>query len=170
MKRTGVVARGVLKRPGWCGRLLPPLLVLLLLQLHTSGCYNNVRGDPVDRYHYQHTITVAPDHSSIVIQTFLNRTHLRVGLRREALYDGDRDGELSTPGYDRVAIVDYEDVEAPPEAAEYSTGRIRDYADRFKEILEAVRSGAEELKLDDRTYIISTISQYQQSLAGDTLT
>jgi len=90
------------------------LALVLALPLLGANCRDRERGDPVDQHHYDHTMTLSRDYSSVAIHTFINRTHLLVGLRREVLYDGDRDGALATPGMDRVSITNYMDVEDPP--------------------------------------------------------
>ena len=149
--------------------LLTVLLALLLPGIFSSGCYDHSRGDPVDRYHYDHTITVVSDHSHVTIQTYINRTHLKVGLKREDLYDGNRDGELTTEGMDRVAITDYVDVEDPSDDAVRRQGELRDYDSIFRGILEAVNSGKNRFTIEDRTYKIRLVSQTLTPLADGAL-
>jgi len=130
------------------------MIGLLAAMLLTSGCHNNVRGDPVSRFQYEHTITVSPDRSHFSVQTYINRTQWRVGSRREDLYDGNRDGTLITPGMDRVAITDYIDIEDPPENAVRRSGDIRDYDELFQTLLAAVNSDKKSVKIEDRDYEI----------------
>jgi hypothetical protein len=142
---------------------------LLILGSLLTGCYDHRSGNPVDRYHYEHSIVIRPDESAITIKTFVNRTHLKVGFRREDLYDGNRDGELTTPGMDRVLITDYMDVEDPPEAAVRTRGEIRDYDELFRRILEATRSGREIFEIEDRRYSLRQFSEDVTPLATNQL-
>lgn len=135
-------------------RIGAALLALVVL----GGCYDHRPGNPVDRYHYEHAIAVSSDYSSASIQTYVNRTHLLVGFLREDLYDGDRDGELKTPGMDRVMITNYNDVEDPISASERRKGEIRDYEKLFREIISAAKSGKDSFKIEEREYRIRLIS------------
>jgi hypothetical protein len=143
---------------------LVALGMLLALQ---SGCYDHQRGNPVDRLHYEHTIDVRNDYSHVRIQTYVNRTQWRVGLQREDLYDGDRDGALASPGMDRVSIIHYADIEDPPEAAERRAGDLRDYDSLFQEILEAAQAGKKSFSIEGRDYELNLVSEMGPS--GDTL-
>ena len=131
--------------------LLAPLLL-------GNGCYNHDRGNPVDKFHYEHSITIVADYSNLTIHTYLNRDHLTVGYRRESLYDGDRDGELTTDGVDRVQITDYLDVEAPAAEAERIIGEIRNYSELFRNILNAAKAGEKSFDIDGRPHKIRYIS------------
>ena len=130
----------------------------LISLVFLGGCYDHRAGNPVDRHHYDHSIAVASDYSSVSIQTYINRTHLLVGLLREDLYDGDRDGELKTPGMDRVTITNYNDVEDPVSASERRQGEIRDFEAIFREIIGAAKSGKSSFKIEDRKYDIRLLS------------
>lgn len=141
----------------WAGIVLAALGVWLAVL--PSGCYDPQRGAPVDKLHYDHAILVRDDLSHVRIRTFINRTHLVVGLQTEDLYDGDRDGGLTTEGMDRVAIADYVNVEDPPDAAVRRTGDLRDYDSLFREILEAAREGQRSFKIEGRTYGLQMYSQ-----------
>lgn len=140
------------------------LLVTLAL-----GCYEPRSGDPVGTYHYEHVITVFPDGAHIGIKTFVNRTHLQVGKRLEDLFDGDRDGQLTTPGMDRVQIADYMKVEDPPEAAERRTGDLRDYDELFQRIQAAVKAGRSKFEFQERTYRIRTLSSNMEADYGESM-
>lgn len=135
-------------------RIGAALLALVIL----GGCYDHRAGNPVDRYHYEHAIAISKDYSSASIQTYVNRTHLLVGFLREDLYDGDRDGELKTPGMDRVMITNYNDVEDPISASERRKGEIRDYEKLFHDIINAAKGGKDSFKIEDREYRIRYIS------------
>lgn len=137
-------------------RLVPlmSLAAILAIALLAGGCFRPQRGDPVDAYHYEHTVTVNPDLSYISIKTYINRTQWRVGFRREDLYDGDRDGALTTPGMDRADVTDYIDVEDPPESAVRQPGEISEYNDLFKRLVAEIKGGATEVKIEDRTYLV----------------
>ncbi len=135
-----------------------PFLWLMLAVVLAAGCYDHTRGNPVDRHHYDHTITVTSDYSQLTIRTYVNRTHLKVGVQLEDIYDGNRDGELTTDGMDRVWITNYASVEDPPESADRKVGEIRNYDDLFQRIIGAVKSGQPIYKRDDRTYRIRLIS------------
>ncbi len=143
---------------------------LLIVALSTAGCYEHRPGNPVDQYHYDHVITVDPDYAHFNVKTYINRTHLKVGLRFEDLFDGDRDGRLSTPGMDRVQITDYMSVEDPPEAAERRVGEIRNYDEMFQRVIEAAKAGRERIVLDDRDYEIRILSEKLDSGTGRALT
>ena len=142
------------------------LALVLALPLLGANCRDRERGDPVDQHHYEHTMTLSRDYSSVAIHTFVNRTHLLVGLRREVLYDGDRDGALATPGMDRVSITDYMDVEDPPEKAIHTKGEIRDYDELFQSIVEAARSGKDDFEIEDRTYDFRYLPEVDTPLAS----
>jgi hypothetical protein len=131
--------------------LVTPLLI-------GNGCYNHQRGNPVDTFHYEHSVTIVSDYSNLTIHTYLNRDHLTVGYRRESLYDGDRDGQLVSEGIDRVQITDYLDVEASQDDAERITGEIRNYDELFRNILNAAKSGDTSFMIDDRPHKIRFIS------------
>ncbi len=125
-----------------------------------NGCgYDPSRGNPVDQFHYDHVIFVRNDYSQVSIQTYINRTQWQVGLERKDLYDGDRDGALTTAGLDRVAITTYQRVEDPPEQADIMQGDIANYDSIFKEILGAAKAGKKDYKMDGRTYEFRFISQ-----------
>jgi len=130
---------------------------LLFLVLVANGCYTHSRGNPVDKYHYEHSITIIKDYSNLTIHTYINRSHLTVGFRMESLYDGNRDGELVTEGVDRVQITDYLDVEAPEEKAERIEGEIRNYDELFKDIIGAAKAGEKVFKIKELTYQIRFI-------------
>ena len=135
-----------------------------------SGCgYDPSRGNPVDQWHYQHTIFVRNDYSQVSIQTYINRTQWSVGLERKDLYDGDRDGALATTGLDRVTITNYVKVEDPPDKSEITSGEISEYDAVFQEILAAAKAGKKDFKIEGRTYIFSFISQDAEIVAGSRL-
>jgi plasmid stabilization system protein ParE len=147
-------------------------LIALATALFASlalGCYNPRSGDPVDDYHYEHVITIFPDGSHIGIRTYINRTHLQVGIRQEDLFDGDRDGKLTTPGMDRVQITDYMKVEDPPEAAERRTGDLRDYDQLYQQIQAAAKAGRSSFRIEDRTYKIRSLSTNAEVPGGENL-
>jgi hypothetical protein len=144
-----------------CGALLLGGAVALI-----SGCYKPTRGNPVDEFHYVHSITVARDYSQASIQTYVNRTQWKVGLRREDLFDGDHDGTLTRPGMDRVFVTEYDNVEDPPESAVRSAGEIEAYDARFREILEAARAGKKTFAIDKIEYEMRTAT-LDMSGAGD---
>jgi hypothetical protein len=123
-------------------------------------------GDPVDKYHYIHTILVTGDFSSVSIQTYINRTQWQVGLQREDLYDGDRDGALSTAGMDRVAITDYVDIQDPAGQAVRRVGELRDYDALFKQVIAAAKAGKASMKIEDRRYEFRYISDALQASHG----
>ncbi|MBM3317038.1 MAG: hypothetical protein FJY75_04215 [Candidatus Eisenbacteria bacterium] len=154
--RKGIVARltRLSARPA-----VAPAALCAILAVLASGCYNPQRGAPVDRLHYQHAILVREDLSHVGIRTYINRTHLAVGLQTEDLYDGDRDGTLATEGMDRVAIADYVNVEDPPEAAVRRAGDLRNYDALFREILEAAREGKSSFRIESRTYSLQMYSE-----------
>ncbi len=152
-----------------CRWALPFVLAMGLVAILALGCYEPRSGDPVGSYHYEHVITVFPDGSHIGIKTFVNRTHLQVGKRLEDLFDGDRDGQLTTPGMDRVQIADYMKVEDPPEAAERRSGDLRDYDELFRQIQSAVKAGRTKFKFQDRTYRIRTLSSIEEADYGESL-
>ncbi len=131
---------------------------LLVSTLITTGCYNHSRGNPVDKHHYEHSITVVSDYSNLTIHTYLNRSHLRVGHRLESLYDGNRDGELTAEGIDRVQITDYIEVEAEENRAERITGEIRNYDQLFRDIISAVKAGDKVFVHENRKYELKIIS------------
>ncbi|MCK4306307.1 MAG: hypothetical protein KAY24_18850, partial [Candidatus Eisenbacteria sp.] len=151
------------------GLVIPAILAVAGALLLSSGCYERRSGNPVDGFHYSHSITVRADYSAVSIQTYINRTHLKVGYRREDLYDGNRDGELTTPGMDRVAITDYIDVEDPPDEAVRTKGDITDYDALFKKIIEAVKSGKKEYEIEDRPYVLRLFSENLAPLAMSSL-
>lgn len=135
-----------------------------------SGCgYDPSRGNPVDQWHYQHTIFVRNDYSQVSIQTYINRSQWSVGLERKDLYDGDRDGALATTGLDRVTITNYVKVEDPPDKSEITSGEISEYDAIFQEILAAAKAGKKDFKIEGRTYIFSFISQDAEIVAGSRL-
>jgi len=136
-----------------------PAALCAVLAMLASGCYNPQRGAPADRLHYKHAILVRQDLSHVGIRTYVNRTHLTVGLQTEDLYDGDRDGALATDGMDRVAIADYVSVEDPPEAAVRRAGDLRNYDALFREILEAAREGKRSFKIESRSYSLQMYSE-----------
>jgi len=122
------------RRIGGAGALV--LVVAGALTLLAPGCYTPSRGNPVDQFHYQHSITVTQDYGHVLIQTYVNRNQWLVGLHREDLYDGDHDGVLTTPGLDRVFITEYANIEDPPEKAARSEGELQNYNAIFQKILE----------------------------------
>jgi len=134
-------------------------LMAAVLALAPLGCYEHTRGNPVDKFHYDHTISVRKDFGHVRIQTYLNRTQWVVGLQREDIYDGDEDGALETPGMDRIQITLYGNVEDPPEAAERRQGELRNYNDLFQRILEAARAGQETFEHDGRDYELELYSK-----------
>ena len=138
------------------GRTL--LAATALLVGAATGCYEQRSGNPVDTHHYEHVITVFPDRSHVGIKTYVNRSHLQVGIRFEDLFDGDRDGKLITPGMDRAHVADYLGVDDPPEAATRSTGDLPDYDQLFQRILEAVTAGRGSFTIEDRRYEIRVLS------------
>jgi hypothetical protein len=137
-------------------RVLAAVGVLALL---TPGCYTPSRGNPVDQFHYEHSITVAQDHSHVLVQTYLNRNQWQVGLRREDLYDGDHDGALTTEGMDRVFITEYTNVEDPPEQAKRSAGELQNYNELFQKILEAVQADKSIYRIENRDYQLRITTQ-----------
>ena len=146
--------------------LLAGMLLTLGLMIPTSGCYRYEGGNPVDRFHYEHFIAVAKDYSCLSIQTYVNRSPLEVGYKREDLYDGDRDGKLETPGADRVIITEYAHVEDPIEQAVRGRGEIRDYDDLFQKIIQAASEGHKKLVIDGRTYRFRILSENFLSSPG----
>jgi len=147
-------------------RLLPTAGILILAApLLLSGCFgvDHTAGDPVAKYHYNHTITVTGDFSSISIQTYISRTQWQVGLQRQDLYDGDRDGTLTTPGMDRVAITDYIDIEDPTSQAVRRIGELRDYDELFQRIIAAAKAGKENIEIEDRRHDFRFISKNLQA-------
>jgi hypothetical protein len=128
------------------------LLGLAILGVLAPGCYQPVRGNPVDQFHYESSITVTKDHTHVIIQTYLNRNQWQVGLRREDLYDGDDDGALTTEGMDRVFITEYTNVEDPPDKAQRSEGELPNYAQTFKNVLQALAEGKKTFRVDKRDY------------------
>lgn len=134
--------------------------LVLAGNLPLAGCgYDHTRGNPVDQWHYQHMIFLRRDFSQVSIQTYINRTQWKVGLQRQDLYDGDRDGALETAGMDRVAITDYVNVEDPPEKAIVNTGELRDYDALFKEVIGAAKAGMSKHTIEGREYEFHYISQ-----------
>jgi hypothetical protein len=144
-------------------------LLLAALAMIGSGCYNHRAGNPVDRHHYDHIITVVADFSHVTILTYINRTHLQVGTHLEALYDGNRDGKLNTEGFDRIAITDYADVEDPSDKAVRTKGELRDYDDLFQRILSAAKAGKKSFKIEDRRYELRLMSENVAPLADHRL-
>ncbi len=172
MSRTFAAAelRGYGGRKSAKGLLLATCgLALFATAILTAGCYEHERGDPVDRYHYDHFISVAPDRAHLSIQTYIGRTQWEVGFRREDLYDGNRDGELATPGLDRVIITDYVDIEDPPEEAVRRNGEIRDYDELFQDILKALDRDKEEFEMDGRIYEFRVLSENLIAESGQAL-
>jgi hypothetical protein len=139
------------------------LLMLISAATILGGCREHSRGDPVNRYHYEHFISVASDRAHMSIQTYIGRSQWEVGFRREDLYDGDRDGKLSTPGLDRVIITDYVDIEDPPDEAVRRSGELRDYNALFQNVLKAFTRGEETFEIEDRIYEFRVLSE---NLAG----
>ena len=134
-----------------------------------GGCYEHTRGNPVDRYHYKHFISVAADQSTMSIQTYIARTQWEVGFRREDLYDGNRDGELTTLGLDRVIITDYVDVEDPPESAVRRSGELRDYDSLFQSVIKAMNRSEKSYRIDERTYEFRILSENLAADSGQAL-
>jgi hypothetical protein len=124
-----------------------------------TGCYDPRRGNPVDRYHYEHTIFVLDDYSHARVQTFLARSHLEVGMKREDFYDGDRDGKLATPGMDRVQITEYRYVEDPPEKADRRDGDIAEYDTLFQEIIAAAKAKKTTFRIDSTEFKMELASE-----------
>ncbi len=140
-------------------RFLPlGLLVLVSAAISFGGCYEPRRGNPVDYFHYEHSIGVSPDYGHVCMQTYVNRSHLRVGLERLDLHDGDLDGKLQTQRMDRVVLTSYIDIEDPPENAVRTIEDIRDYDALFQKVIEAARSGAKTIEIEGRTYKIRPLS------------
>ncbi|MFH1143427.1 MAG: hypothetical protein V1774_02670 [Candidatus Eisenbacteria bacterium] len=138
-----------------------------LLGILVTDCgYDHTRGNPVDQWHYDHTIFVRKDFSAVSIQTYINRTQWNVGLQREDLYDGNLDGILETPGMDRVVITEYTNVEDPPETAVLRTGELRDYNDVFKEIIGAAKAGEKGFTIGERQYDFHFVSQDADMATG----
>ncbi len=133
-------------------KLTAALALLGGVALLTPGCYKPVRGNPVDQFHYLPSITVTQDHTHVIIQTYLNRNQWQVGLRREDLYDGDKDGKLESPGMDRVFITEYANVEDPPDKAQRSEGELPNYNQTFQDVLKAVGEGKRAFRIDKRDY------------------
>ena len=135
-------------------------LLVLATAFLLGGCFgvDHTPGDPVDRYHYNHTIMVRSDFSSVSIQTYINRTQWQVGLHRTDLYDGDRDGTLATPGMDRVAITDYVDIEDKTTQAVRHAGELRDYDSLFKRVIAAAKAGQKSIKIEERRHEFRFIS------------
>jgi hypothetical protein len=119
-----------------------------------GGCYEHKRGNPVDTFHYEHSISVTSDYSHVSVMTYVNRTQWRVGFRREDLYDGNRDGTLTTVGMDRVQITEYIDVEDPPENAVRRDGDIRNFDELFQRLVAEVRGGKKKIEIDGRVYLV----------------
>jgi len=140
-------------------------LVLLVCTLAVAagtlaGCgYDPSRGDPVDKWHYQHTIFLRKDFTQVSIQTYVNTTQWVVGLERQDLYDGDRDGSLETAGMDRVEITKYRNVEDSPDKAVLESGQLSDYNDLFKKIVGAAKAGDTKYKIENREYRLEYVSQ-----------
>jgi hypothetical protein len=147
---TAGFSKSLRRRIGGAGVLV--LMVAGALILLTPGCYTPSRGNPVDQFHYQHSITVTQDYGHVMIQTYVNRNQWLVGLHREDLYDGDYDGVLTTVGMDRVFITEYANVEDPPESAERSEGELQNYNELFQKILEAVKAGKTTFRNENRDY------------------
>ena len=145
---------GVSKSTAVRGAGLLGLAILAALAVLAPGCYQPQRGNPVDQFHYEPSITVTTDHSHVIIQTYLNRNQWQVGLRREDLFDGDHDGALTSPGMDRVFITEYTNVEDPPDQAQRSEGEIANYAQTFKDVLQAIADGKKTFKFDNREYAL----------------
>jgi hypothetical protein len=143
---------GVSKSTAVRGASLLGLAILGTLAVLAPGCYQPVRGNPVDTFHYEPSITVTTDHTHVIIQTYLNRNQWQVGLRREDLFDGDHDGALTSPGMDRVFITEYANVEDPPSSAQRSEGEIQNYAQTFKDVLQALAEGKKVFRIDKRDY------------------
>ena len=141
---------------GACGLVL---VVAGTLALLAPGCYTPSRGNPVDQFHYQHSITVTQDYGHVLIQTYVNRNQWLVGLNREDLYDGDHDGVLTTVGMDRFFITEYTNVEDPPEKAERSEGELQNYNELFQKILEAVKAGKKIYRHENREYELRITTQ-----------
>jgi len=140
-------------------RLALGLLSLFAATLIAGGCYEHSSGNPVDKHHYEHFISVAKNHAHMSIQTYISRSQWEVGFRREDIYDGNRDGELTTLGLDRVIVTDYVDVEDPPESAVRRKAEIRDYDGLFKEILGALNRGEKLFLIEDREYEFRILSE-----------
>ena len=145
------------------------LLGLFGAALVVNGCYDHSSGNPVDKHHYKHFISVAKDHAHLSIQTYISRSQWEVGFRSEDLYDGNRDGKLTTPGLDRVIVTDYVDVEDPPESAVRRKAEIRDYDGLFKEILGALNRGEKKFLLQNREYEFRILSENLASTSGPAL-
>lgn len=128
------------------------LALTLGAALLIGGCYEHQRGNPVDAFHYEHSISVSPDHSHLSVLTYVNRTQWRVGFRREDFYDGNRDGTLTTPGMDRVQITEYVDIEDPPENAVRRDGDIRNHDELFQRLLADIRGGKQTIEIEGRSY------------------
>lgn len=153
---TADFAKSWRRRIGGAGILV--LVAAGLFVLLAPGCYKPSRGNPVDQFHYEHSITVTQDYGHVLIQTYMNRNQWLVGLHREDLYDGDHDGVMTTPGLDRVFLTEYNDVEDPPESAQRSEGELQNYNELFQKILEAAKAGKKTFRNENRDYRLSVTS------------
>ncbi len=145
------------------------ILLMLTVPVLIDGCYKPTRGDPVDAFHYEHEIKVARDLTHVIVQTYVNRTHLQVGIHREDLFDGDRDGNLQTPGLDRIEIADYDKIDASLESAVRSTGELANYDELFRNILAAAKAGRKTFRIESRNYRVSLFSENAPSAQPNAL-